>query len=124
MSTIVHFDITAEDPERAKKFYEELFEWKIDLIPGPENYYLIETKDLSGVKGIGGGIAKRQSSQEAVITNFIDVISVDEMLEKIVRFGGKIIQSRQPVPGFGFLAVCADTEENVFGIFQEDKRAF
>lgn len=51
MATIVHFDITAEEPERAKKFYEELFEWKINLLPGPENYYLIETKDLSGVKG-------------------------------------------------------------------------
>jgi predicted enzyme related to lactoylglutathione lyase len=30
MPTIVHFDIPADDPERAKKFYSDLFGWKIE----------------------------------------------------------------------------------------------
>jgi hypothetical protein len=29
MSTIVHFDISAKDTDRAKKFYDGLFGWKI-----------------------------------------------------------------------------------------------
>ena len=60
MPTIVHFDISADSPERAKKFYEELFDWKIERVPGPLSYYLIGTTDLNGEIGIGGGMAKRE----------------------------------------------------------------
>jgi len=42
MPTIVHFDLPADDVERAKKFYEKLFDWKFDKVPMP--YYLIETQ--------------------------------------------------------------------------------
>ena len=59
MATIVHFDIAADDPQRAKNFYESLFGWKIEQPPGPMEYYLIETEDLNGVPGLGGGMGKR-----------------------------------------------------------------
>ena len=50
MPTIVHFDIATDDPERAKEFYEGLFDWKMESPPGMTDYYLIETKDLNGEK--------------------------------------------------------------------------
>ena len=53
MPTIVHFDIAADEPERAKGFYEKLFDWKIELLPSPVPYYLIETTDLDGKEGVG-----------------------------------------------------------------------
>ena len=76
MPTIVHFDISADDVERAKKFYEGLFNWKWEHPPGMTDYYLIETKDLHGEKSIGGGMAKRNDPGES-ITNFIGVNSVE-----------------------------------------------
>jgi hypothetical protein len=48
MPTVVHFDVAADNPERAKKFYEGLFDWKNENPPGMTDYYLIETKDLNG----------------------------------------------------------------------------
>ena len=48
MPTIVHFDIPADDMNRAKKFYKELFDWKIESVPGPMEYNNITTKDESG----------------------------------------------------------------------------
>ncbi|MGZ7109599.1 MAG: VOC family protein, partial [Methanobacterium sp.] len=30
MSKVIHFEIPAEDPERAIKFYEDVFGWKIE----------------------------------------------------------------------------------------------
>ncbi|WP_299164445.1 VOC family protein [uncultured Eudoraea sp.] len=55
MSSIIHFDISAEDVQRAKNFYEQLFGWKIEKFPAsPVEYYLIETSTASGEKGIGG----------------------------------------------------------------------
>ena len=59
MPTIVHFDLPADDPERAKKFYEKLFDWKFDKVPMQEPYYLIETADLEGNPGVRGGMGKR-----------------------------------------------------------------
>lgn len=122
MPAIIHFDISADDPERAKRFYEELFNWKIELLPGPVGYYLIETSDLKGKQGIGGGMAKRNKPEDK-ITNFIGVNSINEYTAKVERLGGKVIEAKWPVPGWGYLAVCLDTENNTFGLWKEDKNA-
>jgi predicted enzyme related to lactoylglutathione lyase len=122
MPTIVHFDIAADDPGRAKKFYEDLFDWKMAGPPGMEGYYLIETKDLKGGEGVGGGLAKR-GMPEQTITNYVGVSSIDEYIEKVEKLGGKVIQPKMPVPGWGYLAMCLDTENNTFGLWQDDTGA-
>ncbi|HVU97098.1 MAG TPA: VOC family protein [Puia sp.] len=121
MATIIHFDIPADDPERAKGFYEALFGWKIGPIAGFPGYYEIGTSDLNGEKGIGGGITKGEQPRQTGITNFVGVASINESMEKVSKLGGKIIRGREAVPGYGSMALCADTENNVFGLFQEDK---
>jgi len=118
MATIVHFDIPAENPERAQEFYTKLFGWKFTMLPGPEPYYLIETKDLQGKPGPGGGMAKKSDPQQS-ITNFIGVSSIDDSIQKVKQSGGKVKQEKQSIPGFGFLAVCSDPENNIFGLFEE-----
>jgi predicted enzyme related to lactoylglutathione lyase len=45
MPTIVHFEIPTDDLERAKRFYNELFGWKIEKYPGPMEYWMITTTD-------------------------------------------------------------------------------
>jgi predicted enzyme related to lactoylglutathione lyase len=120
MPTIVHFDLPADDPERAKKFYEKLFDWKFEKVPMPEPYYLVETKDLEGNPGIGGGMGKR-GMPEQKISNYIGVPSVDEYIEKVKKLGGKIIMLRTAVSGWGYLAICVDTENNTFGLWEEDR---
>ena len=47
MSTIVHFDVPAENIDRAKKFYAELLGWKFESFPAME-YNLITTTNLEG----------------------------------------------------------------------------
>lgn len=123
MATIVHFDISAENVERAKKFYQEIFDWKFISMSGPMNYTLIETKDLNGEKSVGGGMAKRENLEQTGITNFMGVISLDESVKKVIELGGRITQQKQVVPGWGYMAVCMDTENNAFGLFQEDVNA-
>ncbi|HLB69565.1 MAG: VOC family protein [Candidatus Methanoperedens sp.] len=122
MPTIVHFDLPVDDLERAKRFYEKLFDWKFQQMPGQMPYYLIETRDLNGSPAVGGGMGKR-GSPEQKITNYIGVPSVEEYLEKVKELGGMIIMPGTAVPGWGYLAVCADTENNTFGLWQEDKNA-
>jgi len=121
MPRIVHFEINSDDPERAVKFYQKVFGWKIEKWNGPVDYWLVTTgpKDQPG---INGGIMKRINPQASTY-NTVDVPSVDEFTKKIVESGGKVVVPKMAVPGVGYMAYCADTEGNVFGIMQEDPEA-
>jgi predicted enzyme related to lactoylglutathione lyase len=131
MPTIVHFEIPSDDIQRSKKFYNDLFGWKFDKFPSPPSskmpegmeYWMISTVDDKGDDGISGGMMKRQSSEQQGITNYFDVKSVQEYSAKVEKLGGKVISPKMPVPGMGYFAVCTDTENNGFGIFEVDETA-
>jgi uncharacterized protein len=130
MPTIVHFEIPSDDVERSKKFYSELFGWTIEKFQGTDNnmpadmeYYVITTTDGKGNKAIGGGITKRQDPQHQGITNFIDVKSIEEHSTKIEKLGGKVSLQKTAVPGMGYFAICLDTENNSFAIWETDSTA-
>jgi predicted enzyme related to lactoylglutathione lyase len=120
MATIVHFEVPVDDVGRARKFYSELFGWEIkdSGMPGGEYWSVVTT----GENPVHGGMMKRQQPQQQ-ITNFIDVASVDEYVAKVDELGGSVVVSKSPVPGEGYFAVCLDTENNGFGIWEEDKDA-
>jgi len=57
VSRVIHFEIPASDPERASKFYQKVFGWKIEKWPGPTEYWLVNT-GAEGTPGINGGLMK------------------------------------------------------------------
>jgi uncharacterized protein len=132
MPTIVHFEIPADDIERAKKFYTELFGWKIEKLLGMDTgnsssssdieYWMITTTDEKGNKALGGGMMKRKMPQQPNI-NYIGVESVDEYASKVEKIGGKVVLSKMAVPGMGYFAVCLDTENNAFAIWESSESA-
>jgi predicted enzyme related to lactoylglutathione lyase len=111
---IIHFEINADDPGRAIKFYSDVFGWSIDLWTGPAEYWLISTG-----QGINGGIMRRMDAA-ATTVNTIQVDSIDKFLKKVVRGGGHIITPKAEIPGIGFHAYCRDTEGNIFGLIEQD----
>ena len=119
MATIVHFDISANDTGRAKTFYEKLFNWQIEKLPGPMNYYLVKTSDMQGNQGLGGGMSAREAGRSNGIINYIGVTSIDTTLKQVIDLGGTILQPAQMIPGYGRLALCTDTEDNIFGVFED-----
>jgi predicted enzyme related to lactoylglutathione lyase len=128
MPTIVHFEIPADDVERSKKFYTDLFGWKIEKWPGSTGgggdieYLTITTTDDKGNKALGGGIMKRQGPNQPII-NYTDVKSVDEYSSKVKQLGGNVHVPKMAVPGMGYLAICLDTENNAFGIWETNESA-
>jgi hypothetical protein len=112
-----HFEIPVDDMQRAKKFYEELFGWKVTSAgPDFEDYMLISTN------GISGGFMKRTDPSQTPI-NYINVENIDESLKKLEELGGTILMPKMPVKGLGWNAVVKDTENNTFGLWQDDKNA-
>ena len=64
---------------------------------------------------------KRQGLQG--ITNHFDVKSVQEYSAKVEKLGGKIITPKPPAPGVGYFAICQNTKNNDFPIFESDSTA-
>jgi predicted enzyme related to lactoylglutathione lyase len=117
MFNVVHFEIPADDVERAQKFYGELFGWKIEKMtgPAPMDYWIITTSDEKTM--LGGGMMKRQAPQQQ-ITIYIEVPSVDEYVDKVKMLGGQVCFPKTAVPEMGYFAVCLDPENNGFGIWE------
>lgn len=120
MARVIHFEISADKPERAVKFYSEVFGWKIDKW-GPMDYWLASTGPREA-PGIDGAIQPRPESRESTI-NTIDVPSVDDYAARVVKGGGKVVRPKTVIPGVGYFAYCLDTEGNTFGIMQADPKA-
>ena len=57
------------------------------------------------------------------VTNYINVKSVDEYKSKVEKLGGKVVSPKKAVPGMGYFALCVDTENNSFGIFESNENA-
>lgn len=121
MPRVVHFEIDAKKPDRAIKFYEKVFSWKIKKWEGPVEYYLITTGKESE-PGIDGGLSRRTESEPSTV-NTIDVPSVDEFIKKVEANGGTIIRPKMAVPGVGYMAYFKDPEGNIFGMMENDESA-
>jgi predicted enzyme related to lactoylglutathione lyase len=119
-SSIVWFEIPADNVERAKKFYGSLFGWKIEPFRGMPDFLHIDTG--GGDQTPDGGMMKRKSSQHTV-TNYVNVESVDESAAKVEKLGGKICMPKTAVPQMGWFVVCQDPENNMFGLWQKDDKA-
>lgn len=126
MGRVVHFEIHAEDPARARIFYERVFNWKIAQW-NDDDYWLITTgKD--GEKGINGGILKRLGNAPTFdnpVSAFVctvDVEDIDESSKKVVESGGNIMVEKREMGGLGWLCYCKDTEGNIFGLMQSKSK--
>jgi hypothetical protein len=115
MGRVVHFEITADDVPRARKFYE-IFDWDIvDAgMPGAD-YWLANTG--TGSDGIDGAIMPRAYQAQPVI-HWIAVEDLDASITKVISAGGKITGQKQTVPGIGDTVYALDTEGNTFGMIE------
>jgi predicted enzyme related to lactoylglutathione lyase len=137
MPTIVHFEVPSDNLERTKRFYTELFGWKMEKMQGmgQREYWTFSTSssdrgggsnNSNGGDGSGssteqwtisGGMMERQMPQEPIMV-YIGVDSVTEYSNKVERLGGKVIKQKTEVPGYGWFAICTDTENNGFALWE------
>lgn len=113
---IVHFEIFASDVERARRFYEQVFNWRFES-GGPPDFYHIDI-DAAAERGLSRGLmAKRRGpAAEGAINAFRVTISVDcikDSAAAIEAAGGKLRSSIIAIPNVGRVVEFADTEGNI-----------
>lgn len=126
-NAIVHFEIHAENPSRAIRFYTDAFGWRFEKW-GEMDYWAVYTgrSDIGEGKtvGIDGGLLPRKGGAPvdgAAVNAFVitlDVDNIEAAMKKVVAAGGKQVVEKQEVGGMGWQAFCKDTEGNIFGLFE------
>lgn len=122
---VVHFEIPADNVERARKFYQKTFSWEMQ--PMPEmNYTMVRTTpaDASGMPkepgAINGGMASRGGPVKSTVVT-IGVDNIDQVLKTVAKNGGKTVVGKQSIGPMGFTAYFQDSEGNVVGLWQAAK---
>lgn len=130
MNRVSHFEIHAEQPERAIEFYTKVFGWEIQKWEGGQmEYWMVMTGKRDEAGGINGGLVRRMGPAPAVgapVNGFACTMTVenfDDIAEKILAEGGKVALPKMALAGMAWQGYFLDTENNIIGIHQPDPNA-
>lgn len=115
-----HFEIPVDDPDRAEKFYGDVFGWTFQRYDGAPQYYGMTTTGETN-PGINGALFQRSPDSGTTLTMSVD--SIDSAIARVKEHGGSVVQDKAPIPGMGYFATCEDTEGNRIGLFTNDPSA-
>ena len=110
------FEIPTIDIERAKNFYEKIFD--IKMIPMDTPNLLMRLFPIENMMNIGGSLVfnkdfYKPSSSEGPLIYLNGNPDVQLILDKIENAGGKILVPKTQIsPEYGYMAVFLDTEGN------------
>ena len=129
MNRVVHFEIQVDSPERAIKFYSDVFGWRFERW-GEQKYWMLMTADKDSKElGINGGLLPRPTKmppKECGANSFVCTVLVqnfDETARKIHGAGGSVSMPKFALPKMAWQGYYLDTEGNTFGIHQPDENA-
>ncbi len=120
MPKIVHFEIPVDDPERASAFYHDVLGWTVSRY-GEEPYWLVRAGE-DEEPGANGALVGREELHQAPVL-IAGVADIDDVLARVNKAGGEVIQGKLPIPGMGWSAYVRDLEGNTVGFFQPDAAA-
>ncbi|GAA0856422.1 VOC family protein [Aliiglaciecola litoralis] len=117
MNPVGWFEIYVDDMQRAKAFYEGVFSYSLDQLPGPD----IEMWAFPGdhaLTGSSGALVKMTGfaaggNSTLVYFNCEDCATEEARVE---QFGGRIQRSKMSIGEYGFISLAIDTEGNIFGL--------
>lgn len=124
MRKVVHFEIPADDLDRARTFYGSVFGWQVRHIPDLD-YTIVNTVPVDEATqmptepgAINGGMFRRGDGMPTTPVLMLDVDSVDDALKQVEAAGGRVVHPRTEIPGMGAFAYFTDPEGNTLGLFE------
>jgi predicted enzyme related to lactoylglutathione lyase len=111
--TITHVEFPADDPERAKRFYEAVAGWEFSEMSDFPNYYLFRTEEAHG-----GAVGQRGQSTGQVVRLYITVDKLEDAVAAAEQHGGKVVTPPTDIPGQGRYAAVLDSEGSEIGLWE------
>lgn len=127
---VVHFEVQADDPDRAREFYSAALGWTF------EDYSAVSGSLYWGVitgaaddAGINGGLLQRPAAAPGLgqgTNAYVCTVQVDDFdatAEAILAAGGEVALPKTALTGMAWQGYFLDTEGNTFGVHQPDPNA-
>jgi uncharacterized protein len=115
-----HIELLTGDRARAKRFYQSVFGWELEDIPGAD-YTMVRTSE-DGIEGGLGGLAQAIGLRPAVPNGIVPYIRPDDFertLDAIMQAGGEVLIPKTDVMGYGWFAHFRDPDGNVIGLWDD-----
>ncbi len=108
----VWFEVMSDDPEKAQRFYTDLFGWgvqEMDMDAGPYTAFTVGDRPV-------GGFLPAQEGQTGWLS-YLSVGDVDKAVTATEKRGGQVLKPAFDVPGVGRVAVVSEPSGAVFALF-------
>lgn len=119
MNAVGWFDIYVNDLDRATKFYEAVLDRKLEPMGDPtgETQMMSFPADMSAY-GAAGALTKSAHASPGVggTTIYFSVADCATEQARVQDAGGQVIRPKFSIGEFGFVALCQDSEGNIFGL--------
>lgn len=116
---IVHWELMGPDGGALVGFYEELFGWSGEPVPGFDGYHLVAAEQA----GVGGAVGKGSEAMPAYLTVYVEVDDVDEHLAKAQAAGATMVVPKTVVPGMVTFGLFSDPAGNLVGVVEAETPA-
>jgi len=113
---VIWFEIYVQDMERAKRFYESVFQVKLERLNAPDLEIWAFPMEMDKA-GASGALVKMEGVQSGGNSTLVYFHSTDCAIEaaRVSKAGGRIQREKMSIGQYGFIALAYDTEGNMFG---------
>jgi len=121
MNPFIHIELNSPDPDKAKAFYGELFEWQLEdmpNVPASDDAYTV----IKVGEGTGGGIMKQVPDGPVGWIPYVLVDDLRASTDKAKSLGGEVMKDITEMPGMGSFSIIQDPTGSVLGLWQHDPK--
>jgi predicted enzyme related to lactoylglutathione lyase len=122
---LTHFAIHIDDMERAKSFYEGVFDWGFASY-GPADFLQIKADKTDKGELIGALQSRKYSPVKEKLVGLectIRVADIEDIIKKVEHKGGQVLMPKTAIPYVGWIIKFLDTEGNLVCAMQTDAGA-
>lgn len=115
---VVHFEVIGKDAEKLQAYYGELFGWEMNA-ENPMRYGMVSREGNVNAEGagIGGGIGGGMPNYDGHVTFYVEVLDVEQALQKAEQLGGKRVMGPATPEGARVeLGQFTDPEGHLIGV--------
>jgi predicted enzyme related to lactoylglutathione lyase len=111
----VHVELNTTDLPKAKAFYSQLFDWKLDDLPMPGGTYTL----INVGSGTGGGMMKHPvPGAPSMWLAYVQVDDITAATQKAKSLGADIKVDVTEIPNVGSFSVFADPTGAPLALFK------
>lgn len=119
MNSVGWFEIYVDDLNRAREFYEGVFNKKLESLPSPDSEIeLLAFPGEMNQYGANGALVKMtgmSAGKNSVLVYFsCEDCAVEQ--ERVTKFGGQVVKPKFSIGNYGHISLVQDSEANMIGL--------